>query len=83
MKNALLSLANFAGGALLGAAAGAVAAALLAPQSGPELQRLIKERVDEAKRARSAAEQETEERLWQKFRQDVSRSPNGESTTSD
>ena len=83
MKNALLSLANFAGGALLGAAGGAVAAALMAPQSGPELQRLVKERVDEAKRARTAAEQETAERLWQKFRRDVSRSPNGESTTSD
>lgn len=80
MKNALSSLANFAGGALLGAAAGAVTAALLAPQSGEQLQHLIKERVDEGKQARTTAEQETEERLWQKFRQDVSRSTPDQST---
>lgn len=83
MKNALLSLANFAGGALLGAAAGAAAAALSAPQTGPQLQRLIKKRVDEAQQARATAEKETEERLWQKFRQDVSRSPGSESSTKD
>lgn len=83
VKNALLSLANFAGGALLGAAAGAVVAALAAPQSGPELQRQIKERVEEAQQARITAERETEERLWQKFRQDVSRSSGDQPTTQD
>ncbi len=83
MKNVLLRLANFAGGGLLGAAAGAAAAALLAPQSGPQLQRLIKERVDEAQHARTIAEKEAEERLWQKFRQDVNRSSSNEPTTPD
>jgi gas vesicle protein len=83
VKNALLSLANFAGGALLGAAGGAVVAALTAPKSGPELQRQIKERVDEAQQARVTAERETEERLWQKFRQDVSRSSGDQPTSQD
>lgn len=83
MKNALLSLANVVGGTLLGTAAGAAAAALLAPRSGPQMQRLIKERVEEARQARAAAKKETEERLWQKFHQDVSRSSGKEPATSD
>jgi gas vesicle protein len=66
--NALMRIANFAGGALLGTAIGSAAAAFLAPQSGPELQQFIRERIDEAKRAREAAEKETQERLWEKYR---------------
>ncbi|HEY7035973.1 MAG TPA: YtxH domain-containing protein [Thermomicrobiales bacterium] len=65
---AIKRLAKFTGGGVVGAAIGSVTATLLAPESGNELQRKLRERIQQAKLAGLTAKAETEEALIQRFR---------------
>ena len=62
---------RFGGGLVLGAAVSTAVSVLLAPQSGPELQGAVKDRVDEAQRAGEEAELLEQERLKREFRRAV------------
>jgi colicin import membrane protein len=59
---------KFGGGLVLGAAVGTAVSVLLAPQSGPELQGTISDRLEEAERAGEEAEILEQERLKREFR---------------
>jgi hypothetical protein len=61
-------LLTFAGGGLVGATVGAVVAALIAPQSGNDLQRNLRKRVQLAKVAGVEARAAKEEELIRRFR---------------
>ena len=62
---------RFGSGLVLGAAVSTAVSVLLAPQSGPELQGAVKDRVDEAQRAGEEAELLEQERLKREFRRAV------------
>jgi len=62
---------RFGSGLVLGAAVSTAVSVLLAPQSGPELQGAVKDRVDEAQRAGEEAELLEQERLKSEFRRAV------------
>jgi gas vesicle protein len=64
-------LAKFTGGGVVGAAIGSVTATLLAPESGNELQRKLRNRLRQAKLAGATAKAEKEEALIQRFRSRV------------
>lgn len=68
---AIRRLAMFGGGGLLGLAVGAAAAYLAAPQSGDELQRKVRARMQEAKLAGIEAERATQEELIHRYRMGV------------
>lgn len=68
---AMKRLAKFTGGGLIGAALGSVTAALLAPQSGSELQRKVRERLAQARLAGATAKADKEEDLIRRFRGSV------------
>src|SRR4051812_47288995 len=60
---AMKRLAKFTGGGVVGAAIGSVTATLLAPQSGSELQRKLRDRLMQAKLAGVTAKAEKQEAL--------------------
>ena len=62
---------RFGSGLVLGAAVSTAVSVLLAPQSGPELQGAVKDRIDEAQRAGEEAELLEQERLKREFRRAV------------
>jgi hypothetical protein len=62
---------KFTLGGLTGAAAGAVVAMLVTPDSGPELQRKLRERIAAAKVAGLQAKADKEAELVQRFRMEV------------
>ena len=62
---------KFALGGMTGAAAGAAVALLIAPESGPELQRKLRERIAAAKVAGLHAKADKEAELVRKFRAEV------------
>ena len=62
---------RFGSGLVLGAAVSTAVSVLLAPQSGPELQGAVKDRVDEAQRAGEEAELLEQERLKREYRRAV------------
>src|SRR3954447_9923262 len=63
---------KFTAGGLTGAAVGATVAVLLAPESGQDLQRSIRERIRAAKIAGAEAKAAKEAELVRKFRVEVS-----------
>jgi gas vesicle protein len=63
---------KFTVGGMTGAAVGGVAALLLAPDSGPEFQRKLRERIQTAKSAGLQAKADKEAELIRKFRTEVS-----------
>lgn len=63
--------AKFTLGGISGAALGAAAALLIAPDSGPELQRKLRERIATAKVAGIQAKADKEAELVRKFRTEV------------
>jgi gas vesicle protein len=62
---------SFGAGGALGAAVGAVVAQAMATQSGEELKRRVRERVDSVKAIGDAAAAEAEGELIQKFRSET------------
>jgi gas vesicle protein len=64
----LKSLAKFGAGGAAGTATGAAAALIIAPDSGPELQRKLRERLRAAKTAGIEARAARENELIRKFR---------------
>jgi gas vesicle protein len=62
---------KFGAGGLVGATIGALSAALFAPQSGPELQAKVSDRIREAKIARDEAQAAKESELIARFRHEV------------
>ena len=62
---------KFGSGLVLGAAVSTAVSVLLAPQSGPELQGAVNDRLDEAQRAGEEAELLERERLKREFREAV------------
>src|SRR5436190_15293803 len=68
---ALKRLAKFSLGGVVGATVGAVAGLLLAPESGRDLQRKVRERIGEAKVAGIEARADTERALIEKYRSGV------------
>jgi gas vesicle protein len=71
MMGAMKRLAKFTGGGVVGAAIGSVTATLLAPQSGSELQRKLRDRLMQAKLAGVTAKAEKQEALILRFRGSV------------
>ena len=69
--DAIRRMLAMAGGGLVGAAVGAAVTALLTPKRGEEVERDIRARIDDARRAREAAEAETARRLTAEFRTSV------------
>ena len=69
--DAIRRMLAMAGGGLVGAAVGAAVTALLTPKRGEEVERDIRARIDDARRAREAAEAETARRLTAEFRASV------------
>ena len=65
---AIRSIGKFVLGGIGGAAVGATAAMLVAPESGPELQRKLRERMRAAKVAGVEAKADKENELIRKYR---------------
>jgi gas vesicle protein len=65
---AIRRFAKFTGGGIVGAAFGVVAATLVAPQSGEELQRSVRDRIRRAKLAGTVAQAEKQEELIRRYR---------------
>lgn len=64
-------LVRFTGGSLIGGAVGTVTATLLAPHSGHDLQRRLRDRIRRAQLAGATAKAEKEDELITRFRGSV------------